>query len=110
MGANQRTILIYSDARGREPLSEWMRSLKDKKVRAAVMVRIDRMEHGNFGDHASVGDGVQELRIQLGPGYRVYFGMDDEGIVILLGGGTKRSQRRDIERAKQIWRKYRQHG
>lgn len=104
----QKSIVIYSDAKGREPLSDWLESLKNKKARAAVMVRIGRMAHGNFGDHASVGDGVHELRIHLGPGYRVYFGTGDEGNVILICGGNKRSQRRDVEKAKRILREYQQ--
>jgi putative addiction module killer protein len=70
------------------------------------MTRLERVEMGNLGDHRGVGEGVFELRIDLGPGYRVYFGEDGERLVILLIAGTKRTQRRDIEAAKQFWRNY----
>jgi putative addiction module killer protein len=110
MGANQRQVLKYSDARGREPLSAWLKTLKDAKGRAAVYVRINRMEHGNFGDYVSVGDGVFEMRIHLGPGYRIYFGVDDDESVLLLCGGPKRSQRRDTARAKRIWKEHKKTG
>jgi putative addiction module killer protein len=71
---------------------------------------MNRVRLGNMGDTESVGEGVFELRIHFGPGYRVYFGELDQVIVILLCGGTKRTQRRDIERAKVYWRNLRSHG
>ena len=77
---------------------------------AAPAARIDRyvrrMEFGNFGDSKSVGEGVRELRIDFGPGYRVYYGIDKGRIVLLLGGGTKRGQSRDIEKAIDRWKTY----
>jgi len=68
------------------------------------------MENGNFGDSKSVGDGVQELRMHFGAGYRVYYGRDGDTIVILLGGGSKRGQSRDIKAAKRRWMEYRKAG
>jgi putative addiction module killer protein len=106
MEATARSVEYHSDARGRRPLSAWLKSLDDAKGHAAIMVRIDRIKHGNFGDHEPVGDGVLELKIDVGPGYRVYYGMGDSKTVVLLCGGTKRSQKRDIARAKRIWRDY----
>jgi putative addiction module killer protein len=71
-----------------------------------VMARLERVELGNLGDHRGVGDGVFELKIDFGPGYRVYFGLDGSELVVLLIGGAKKTQRRDIEIAKQYWRNY----
>ena len=85
--------------------ADWFNSLD-----AAPAARIDRyvrrMENGNFGDSKSVGDGVRELRIDFGPGYRVYYGIDKGSIVLLLGGGTKRNQAKDIKSAISRWAAY----
>jgi putative addiction module killer protein len=70
------------------------------------MARLKRVELGNLGDHHGVGEGVYELRIDFGPGYRVYFGEDGKRLVVLLIGGTKKTQRRDIETAKRYWSDY----
>jgi len=82
--------------------AKWFENLKDRKARARIQARIDRLELGHFGDIAPVGDGVSELRIFFGPGYRVYFTQKDSLVVILLSGGDKDSQRIDIARAKEI--------
>jgi putative addiction module killer protein len=87
-----------------EAFSTWLRALKDARGRAKVLVRIDRLARGNAGDVAPVGDGISELRIHHGPGYRVYFAMRGETLVILLCGGDKASQRDDIARAKILLR------
>lgn len=79
--------------------SNWLKSL-DHQARAKVLDRLVRMSAGNFGDHKSVGKGVSELRINYGPGYRVYYTVRKDGtVVILLGGGTKKRQGKDIEAA-----------
>jgi putative addiction module killer protein len=78
----------------------------DRSVRAAIQVRIDRIERGLLGDWKSVGGGVGELRIDVGPGYRIYFGRDGQTVVILLCGGTKGTQIRDIGIARRFWRDY----
>jgi len=82
--------------------SKWYENLKDRKARARIQARIDRIEMGNFGDVAPVGEGVSELRIFYGPGYRVYFIQRDTVVVILLSGGVKSSQKTDIAKAKEI--------
>ncbi|PTU33293.1 type II toxin-antitoxin system RelE/ParE family toxin [Stenotrophobium rhamnosiphilum] len=80
--------------------AEWMANLRDIQSRAVIARRIERMASGNFGDHKSVGEGVSELRVPLGPGYRVYYTQRGRQIVILLCAGDKSSQRRDINKAK----------
>ncbi|MDP2803729.1 MAG: type II toxin-antitoxin system RelE/ParE family toxin [Phreatobacter sp.] len=82
--------------------ASWFRSLRDQTVRARIMVRIDRLALGNPGDVAPVGEGVSELRVHAGPGYRIYFTRRGEEIVILLCGGDKSSQARDIEAARRL--------
>ena len=79
---------------------EWLTGLRDIQARARIAKRIDRIAQGNFGDAKSVGDGVSELRFDFGPGYRIYYARRGNVVVILLCGGDKDSQARDIERAK----------
>ncbi|MBU8540809.1 type II toxin-antitoxin system RelE/ParE family toxin [Falsiroseomonas tokyonensis] len=80
----------------------WLNGLKDPAAKARVLVRIERMRAGNFGDWKSVGEGVSELRITYGPGYRIYFTQRGAVLVIVLGGGTKARQSRDIAAAKAL--------
>jgi len=82
----------------------WFGSLRDSLTRRRIQARIDRVEDGNLGDHKSLGEGVFELRIHHGPGYRVYFAQRGEAIVILLAGGDKSSQARDIQIAQELAR------
>jgi putative addiction module killer protein len=96
--------LICEDSRGRQPFTEWLESLT-LAVRAVVEIRIDRIEDGNFGDVKPVGGGVSELRIDLGPGYRVYFGQVGNE-VHLIGGGLKKTQSADIASAKRFWSRH----
>lgn len=107
MEPKSRKLEHYLTARNRDPYKEWFDGLRDKKGEAAVLTRLDRVERGLFGDHRSVGDGVYELRFHDGSGYRIYYGLDGEELVILLGGGNKRTQDADIEKAKERWRDYR---
>lgn len=86
--------------------SKWLSKLKDMKGRMAVARRIERMEHGNFGDVKSVGTNISELRITTGPGYRVYFTKRDEEIIILLVGGDKSTQSKDIKKAHELLEEY----
>lgn len=81
--------------------------MNDYAAQARVLVRLERVRLGSLGDWKSVGEGVQELRIDAGPGYRVYFGQDGKWIVILLCGGKKATQRKDIADAKRYWQDYR---
>ena len=92
---------------GTDYFGEWLQR-QSSEVRARIQTRIDRVELGNFGDRKRVGRGVSELRIDFGPGYRVYYGSDGEELVILLAGGTKKRQARDIATAKACWRAYQQ--
>ena len=86
---------------------DWFVSLRDQQARLRVQVRIDRLAFGNPGQHRVLTGGVCEMKIDHGPGYRVYFGKDGATIAILLGGGTKKRQQRDIEAARARWADYR---
>jgi putative addiction module killer protein len=83
-----------------------MRSLRDVRGKQAIEARLARVSLGNLGDHRAVGEGVTELRLFIGPGYRVYIGLEGGTIVILLCGGDKGSQDGDIEKAKEFWKDY----
>ena len=82
--------------------NQWFEKLKDKTLRALIVVRLDRVAHGNLGDFRSVGDGVLELRIHYGAGYRIYCTKEGEEIILLLCGGGKSTQERDIKKAKEM--------
>ena len=90
---------------GKSPFAVWFNSL-DAAPAARVDRYVRRMENGNFGDSKSIGEGVRELRIDFGPGYRVYYGIDKGRIILLLGGGTKRNQTKDIYNAINRWIAY----
>ena len=96
----------YRQIDGSEPLTEWLKRLPDRQAKARLLARIDRLEAGNFGDCKFLRDGVSELRIDWGPGYRVYFGRDGARLVILVCAGDKRRQTADIERAVGFWNDY----
>lgn len=85
------------------PVTDWLHALRDIRARAQIEVRLRRVSTGNFGDCRSVGEGVSELRIDLGAGYRVYYAKHGQTMVILLCGGNKASQQNDITRAKDYW-------
>ena len=102
-----RHVRNYVTPDGREPYEEWVNSYRNRKTRAIIRERINRLHLGNFGDYKRLTADLYELRIHYGPGYRVYFGMVDRVIVILLCGGSKKTQRRDIERAKKYWEELR---
>lgn len=103
----KKEILIYLTLEGKASYEEWLGSLRDRKAAAKVRIRIDRVRLGNFGDCRFVGEGVHELIIDYGPGYRVYFAQDGKTIVILLCGGDKRTQNQDINKAQEYWTDYR---
>jgi len=84
---------------------EWMEGLEGQAIHGIIMTRLERVEDGNLGNCHGVGDGVSELVINFGPGYRVYFGQDDH-IIVLLNGGKKRTQKADIATARRFWRNY----
>jgi putative addiction module killer protein len=98
-------IRYYVAADGRQPFAEWFADL-EPVTRATVARAIARMEQGNLSNVKPVGGGVLEYRIDFGPGYRVYFGRDGDTLVILLTGGSKKRQQRDIETAQVCWQDY----
>ena len=98
-------VLEYLDATGRSPYRDWFENL-DAQAAARVTVAVTRIELGNLSNVKGVGAGVQEYRIDFGPGYRIYFGRDGERIVILLAGGTKSRQQDDIATARKRWTDY----
>ena len=103
----KREAWFYRKKSGREPAREWLNSLKDRVGLEKIRTRIRMAETGNFGDRKGVGEGVNEMRISYGPGYRLYYGLDIGGnLIILLVGGKKSSQTRDIEKAKVYWEDY----
>jgi putative addiction module killer protein len=102
MPAQPRALQIYETPDGKRPFQEWIDSLKDHEGQGLERVRL-----GLLGDCKSVGNGVSELRIDTGPGYRVYFGQEGHSIVILLCGGSKAAQRKDVAGAKAFWTDYR---
>ena len=100
-------IRYYITGDGGEPVIEWLDSLKGSKERGAIRARILRLQLGNPGDSKPVGDGVWELRIDVGPGYRVYYARSGKITMLLLCGGSKKSQSADIARAKEYWADFR---
>ena len=99
-------IEAYVDARGHSPFARWFDRL-DAHAAARVTTALSRIEQGNLSSTKGVGAGVVEIRIDFGPGYRIYFGRDGATLIVLLGGGTKARQQRDIEAARRLWREYR---
>ena len=96
----------YQSSAGGRPFVEWLRGLRDRQARTRIEAGLVRVGVGNLGDAEPVGDGVMELRIDWGPGYRVYFSRLGHVIVLLLCGGDKRTQQRDINRAKSYFEDY----
>lgn len=99
-------IRQYQTADGRAPFADWMDKLRDRQAQGRIVTRIDRMQAGLRGDWKAVGTGVFELRIDAGPGYRVYCGQDGATLVLLLCAGDKRTQADDIETAHAYWKDY----
>ncbi|MDM8539334.1 type II toxin-antitoxin system RelE/ParE family toxin [Desulfobacterales bacterium HSG17] len=104
MNVIPKAINIFRDINGKEPFSEWINSLPMKE-RARIFTRLDRIETGNMRDYKYIGEGVSELRFHFGPGYRIYYGEIDNIIILLLCGGDKSSQQKDVKKAKQYWKK-----
>jgi putative addiction module killer protein len=105
MEPTPRELVLYLDAKENSPFEDWLETLRDGKGRGVIQNRLNRIIAGNMGDCEPVGDGVHELRIDFGPGYRVYFG-EDGNEVVLLAGGNKSTQSADIKRAKARWSDY----
>ena len=94
----------YLTRNGDDLIADWLRKLRDLQAKAAIIRRLNRLEQGNFGDFKPLRQGVQELRIDTGPGYRVYWVRSGNSVILLLCGGTKRTQDVDIDRACDYWR------
>ena len=96
----------YQTAEGKAPLTEWLRGLRDGPTSDRIVARLDRLKAGLFGDWKSVGGGICELRIDHGPGYRVYYAQEGKTLILLFCGGDKSNQAKDIETAHAYWKDY----
>ena len=103
-----KEVVAFRARDGQVPFEDWLNDLKDKRAVARVLARLARVRLGNLGDCKPVGEGVSELRVDYGPGYRVYFGQKGRTLVVLLCGGDKRTQDRDIRLARQFWREFKE--
>jgi putative addiction module killer protein len=101
-------VEVYTSPSGRQPLQEWLAALLDARGRQRVLARIQAAADGNLGNWRSLGSGLFEMRVFHGPGYRIYFAREGESLVILLSGGSKGSQQRDIESARRYLADYRE--
>jgi putative addiction module killer protein len=99
-------VFDYLADDGHDPFKEWIGNLQDRQARARILLRIHRMAAGNFGDCKPVAEGVWELRIDHGAGYRVYYARTGEKLVIILAGGDKRRQQADINTALEYWKNW----
>lgn len=108
METEPREVLYYKKEEGVVPFLKWLYSIEDRVTKAKIRIRIDRVAAGDLGDYRSVGDGVNELRLNYGPGYRIYFGFDGQKIIVILCGGDKGSQNKDIRLAKEYWKNYKE--
>jgi putative addiction module killer protein len=106
MEVQPKKIQNYVTSEGKVPFEEWFLSLSSEQVQNKIESRLLRVKNGNLGDYKSVGGGVCELRIDFGPGYRIYFGQDGKTIILLLCGGDKSTQTKDITEAKVYWSDY----
>ena len=106
MEENFIRIEMYVTEEGKVPFSKWLHSLKDRKDRAKVRVCLDRVRLGNMGKYKSIGKGVSEIKINYGPGYRIYFGEAGKKVILLLLGGDKKKQQTDIKKAQEYWADY----
>ena len=94
-------IVNYSDDNGKEPVKEWLKTL-DGSTRKRILIRFDRLQDGNFGDYKQLDEDLYELRFAFGAGYRVYYTLHNSYIILLINGGDKKSQKKDIQNAKKI--------
>lgn len=104
----RRELVTFRSRDGKLPFVEWLNSIRDNVTNNRILQRMARVETGNFGDHKSVGSGVFELRLDFGPGYRIYYALDGPVVVLLLVGGEKKTQPSDIEKAKEYWAEYKE--
>src|SRR5438270_7816789 len=97
-------IRMLEPSKGECPFERWISSLRDKSAMDQISARLRRVKNGNLGDSKGVGGGVNELRIDFGPGYRIYYAVSGKIVIVLLGGGEKHSQQRDIVSTQKLWR------
>lgn len=107
MEVKPRRIRFYETENGKRPFEDWVKDLKDPPTVRRIQARLAGVSVGNLGDVKSIGEGVNELRLAFGPGYRIYFGAVGDELVILLSEGDKSSQDKDIRKAKEFWSDYR---
>jgi len=98
------TINEYTDEFGKRYYAQWLESIKNPRVQARIIMQVDKMELGLFGDSQSIGNGLSELRIHYGPGYRIYYGKEDMHMFLILGGGNKSTPSKDIKLAIKHWK------
>jgi len=101
-------IKVYESSQGNQPFTDWLNAIKDRTMKKRIIDRLDRIRFNNFGDNKSVGDEVYELRLHFGAGYRIYYGQIEAVIILLLCGGDKSTQIRDIEKAKNYFKEYKE--
>lgn len=106
MKIQPREIRRYITKDGKVPFAQWLESLKDRKTQLKVIERLRRVSLGNLGDYKFIDEGIFELRIDYGAGYRIYFGQEGNKIILLLSGGDKSTQKKDILQAKEYWYDY----
>lgn len=99
-------VEYYITPEGKKPITKWLDRLRDRQAKAAIFSRIARLQIGLFGDAKSLGEGVYELRVDVGTGYRVYYARSGNEVVLLLCGGDKKTQAADIIKAKEYWNEY----
>lgn len=103
----KKEVIVYDTPNGKKPYDGWFDGLRDRRLQAIILNRLDRLErYGHMGDYDWVGEGVYELKFHYGPGYRIYFGEKGEFLIILLCGGDKGSQNRDVQKAREYWAEY----
>jgi len=103
-------IEFYRTPSGRNPFDDWFESIREMHTRSKILTRLDRLKLGNFGDCKAIGDGLAELRIHYGPGIRIYYSKIGNKMILLLCGGDKGSQTKDIKRAKEYLEEYQSRG
>jgi len=103
-------IKVYETPNGKRPFEEWIKDIRELHTRAKILTRIDRLKVGNFGDCKTLQDGVCELRIHYGPGIRIYYGKIEGKLILLLCGGDKGSQEKDIAKAKEYFKDFQKRG
>lgn len=104
-----KRVIVYATPSAKEPFTDWLNGLRDVMGRKRILARVSRLQQGNYGDCQPVREGVSELRMFFGSGYRVYFGERGNDVIILLCGGDKSSQNKDIQQAKAYWKEYLSH-